>query len=249
MVGERLLQHVVDGAQVVLDVGVDEPEPHTAVAPVAGETAPGRPRRRSPAATSATSVRTRSKPDARQPPVLPLVVGERAGVDLLHLEPASGTDLAGLARPPTRPGRRSRPGRPSRPGRARRRARTASGRPRGRGRSPTPGPRPPRRGPRRSAGSAAPRSEISTSTSSRSGSGPAAAPPLVVAQQRGQPLDVRHRRGPATSTTHPSGSPATSSGSTSSSGSDSNLDSPSFTPPSSTLTRLNSSGGSSHEPK
>ena len=42
-------------------------------------------------------VRTRVKPAARQPALLPLVVGVRPGVDLLDGEAARRTDLTGLA--------------------------------------------------------------------------------------------------------------------------------------------------------
>ena len=74
------------------------PDPHALV----GRRRRGRPRRRSPGGSSATSVRTWVKPARSSQRCWRVVVGEGAGVDLLHVE----------ARARCRPG--PRPGRPSR---------------------------------------------------------------------------------------------------------------------------------------
>ena len=104
MVGERGLQHVVHGAQVGLrrmavTLPVDEPHHHAVALPAGGVVdQPGLVRGDRPAhLPPGPHVR---EPVGGQPAALPLVAGERPGVDLLHLEPAG---RAHLARLPDRP--------------------------------------------------------------------------------------------------------------------------------------------------
>ena len=102
MVDERALEHVVDLAQVVLVghpvAGAPDQAEH------ARRRAPSGPGRRPAPASSAVTgrlichqVRTRSKPASASQRCWRSSPGERAGVDLLDVQPAGGADRAGLA--------------------------------------------------------------------------------------------------------------------------------------------------------
>ena len=227
MVDEGALQHLVQLAQVVL-VGhpvagaADQPEHHAARLPVVRARDQRRPRRASTGRLICHQVRTRSKPAAASQRCWRLVVGERAGVDLLDVEPARGADLAGLADRPLEQHVGAARRRRRRAGRARRCARTASGRRPGRGRCPRRGSRP----------SASRRTTFSASAAPARRPRRARRPPTRrpsrgrAARGRAAAGSAGRRRtgrpGPGCRPPSPSGRSGPSSGSTSSSGSLSN---------------------------
>ena len=197
MVGERRLEHVVHGAQVVL-VGhpvaraADLPERHPAIGPASDAGYRGPPRA-SPSGTSATRsapARTRTRPasDAGARRRRTPRCRSAARPDLGRTRPG------GPGRRPTRPSVGAGPADPLGQAALDHVDAAASGRLPGRARSPRRGSGRSRRGPRRSDGCAAPARTTSTSTSSPAR--PRPAPPLR-ARGRAAGRSAGRRPGPS----------------------------------------------------